>query len=174
MKHKYPDDGGLKEPVRDFRDGFDGFAMIREHFGIQRIEPDPLSRGDKFKITRWGNFYYRADNTRQEAGHVRLFSKGPGTGTGWCLYSYARQAPTPEWAMHRRWNFGLFCVHHVEPDKKATDPEGWHVTWAKLQFSKSYRGFTITWQLADTFKCKKEPRRKKPRKSGIGLKGFFS
>jgi hypothetical protein len=28
----YPPDGGLKEPVRDFRDAFSGWDMIRQHF----------------------------------------------------------------------------------------------------------------------------------------------
>ena len=35
-KKQYPDDGGLKEPVRDFRDGFSGFEMIRDHFGQKK------------------------------------------------------------------------------------------------------------------------------------------
>ena len=157
MKHKYPDDGGLKEPVRGFKEGFDGFAMIREHFGIQRIQPDPLSRAEQFEITRLPRVFYKAQNAERNAGHLRLFSGQQGR--GWCIYHYHNQVPgNSDWAMHRVWNFGLFCIHHVEPGKKATDPEGWNITWAKLKFLKSYRGFTITWRLADPYRCKKEDR----------------
>lgn len=158
MKPKYPDDGGLKEPVRSFDEAFDGFKMIREHFGIQRIAPDPLS-WDQFVITRVPYLFYRAANQRIVAGHVRLFaSKPPG---GWVIYQYNRQASCDEWALHRRWNFSLFCIHHVEPDKKATDPAGWSITWAKLKIKRTYRGITITWELADTFRCAKTPSKKK-------------
>lgn len=150
MKPKYPDDGGLKEQVRPFENSFSGFGMLTRHFGIRHIEPDPLSRGDQFQITRIPHLFYKAHNITSNAGHVRLFADRPGK--GWCIYSYANQAPG--WAFHRRWNFGLFCVHHVEHDKKATDPAGWNITWASLKFVKSYRGFTMTWRLADTFKCK--------------------
>jgi hypothetical protein len=165
MKHKYPDDGGLKEPVRDFKEGFDGFAMIREHFGIQRMTPDPLSRGSQFKITRIPHLFYKSDNQRQVAGHVRLFADRPGR--GWCVYHYNQL--NPDWSMERRWNFGLFCIHHIQPDKKSTNPAGWHITRATLRFAKTARGFTMTARLADPYSCKKEPR-----KSGSGLKGFFS
>jgi hypothetical protein len=166
MSHKYPDDGGLKEPVRDFNEGFDGFAMIRKHFTMQRIEPDPLCSGHQFRITRIPYLFYRADNQGEVAGHVRLFADRPGR--GWCLYYYNQM--NPDSALKRVWNFGLFCIHHVQPDKKATDPAGWHIRWASLKFTNSHRSFTMTVSLADTFKCKKEP----SRKAGSGLKRFFS
>ena len=163
MTHKYLDDGGLKEPVRAYGEGFNVAAMIREHFRLPE-RTDGREEFNRFAIPRLFLATHRKDGT---AGHMRLFSSQ--TGHGWTFYHYGLQAPNTDWAMHRRWNFGLFCVHHVEPDKKATDPAGWTITWAKLKFAKSYRGFTITWQLADVFKCKKEPR-----KSGFGLKSFFS
>ena len=35
-KPKYPDDGGLGEPVREFHEGFNGFDMIKEHFRVKK------------------------------------------------------------------------------------------------------------------------------------------
>ena len=106
---------------------------------------------DDFDTFAIPGFYYSADNKRAIAGHKRIFGDRPLK--GWCFYLYNEQAPG--WAIHRRWNFGLFCIHHVGPDK-ATDPEGWNITFAKLKFKKSYRGFTMTWTLADTFKTEKK------------------
>lgn len=32
----WPDDGGLKEPVREFSESFNPWDMIREHFGVKK------------------------------------------------------------------------------------------------------------------------------------------
>lgn len=118
---------------------------------IRRIEPDPLSRGERHRIVRIPHLFYKADNIREVGGHIRLFADRPGK--GWAVYLYGEQAPGGGWALHRRWNFGLFCVHHVGPGK-ACDLEGWHITWAKLKIAKLHRGLSITWHLADTFSTK--------------------
>ena len=68
--------------------------------------------------------YYSFDNSRCVAGHRRLFGA---PGRGWMIYAYHEQAPG--WALHRIWNLGLFCIHHIG-DGKATDTQGWHVTFA--------------------------------------------
>lgn len=120
-------------------------------------EPDPLSRTSQHRIVRIPHIFYWADNVREVAGHMRLFGDRPMK--GWAFYQYAVQAPGGNWALHRRWNFGLFCIHHVEPGKKATDPAGWHITWASLRFAKSYGGWTLTYKNADTFKCRKDAKR---------------
>ncbi|QUT07898.1 hypothetical protein KFK14_11215 [Sphingobium phenoxybenzoativorans] len=104
--------------------------------------------GQRFKIRRIPGLYYSADNLECIAGHRRLFGSKPGR--GWQFYMYNEQAPG--WALHRRWNFGFFCVHHVGPGK-ATDDEGWHVTFARLTFPKIYRGFAVQWNWADTYKA---------------------
>ena len=96
---------------------------------------------------------HTVDNLQCIAGHKRLFGKS-GLG-GWHFYLYGEQAPG--WAVHRRWNFGLFCVHHVG-EGKATDPAGWHVTWAALRLKRIYRGMSVEWQWADTFRTKRLPR----------------
>jgi len=142
----YPDDGGLKEPVRPFTNT--GFGTILRHFANDSNHGHGLS----FETVHIPHLFYWASNKNEEAGHVRLF--GNRAGEGWVVYSFNRQAPAAEWALHRRWNFGLFCVHHVEPEKKATDPAGWHITWAKLKFAKVAGGFSITWRLADKYSCK--------------------
>lgn len=41
MKHKYPDDGGLKNPVRPF-DPYWGFRMIKEHFREEQFKKAQL------------------------------------------------------------------------------------------------------------------------------------
>jgi len=150
MKTHYPDDGGLKEPVREFGDGPSVFDVIRDHFRLpERI--DRREEFDRFAIPHLFLAVHRKDGT---GGHMRLFSSR--TGHGWTFYHYHNQAgAAPGWAMHRRWNFVLFCVHHVEPGKKATDPPGWSITWASLKFKKVYHGFSITWQAADTFRTRK-------------------
>lgn len=107
---------------------------------------------DQFAERRVPGLFYRADNLRCPAGHVRLFGDRPGK--GWTVYLYGEQAPG--WAMHRRWNFGLFCIHHVG-EGKATDPAGWHVTFAGIRFKREYRGFSVHWQWADTFRTRKLP-----------------
>lgn len=103
---------------------------------------------DKFKITHIPGLFYRADNLTMVAGHARLFGKPL---RGWCFYQYAEQAPG--WALHRRWNFGLFCIHHVGPGK-ATDPQGWHVTWASLKLKRECDGVSLRWRKADTFRTR--------------------
>lgn len=119
-------------------------------------EPDPLSRSSRHRIIRIPRLFYRADNVQEVAGHVRLFGDRPTK--GWVVFMYNEQAPGGAWALHRRWNFGLFCIHHVEPGKKATDPAGWHITWASLRLAKVYAGWSLTFKKADTFKCRKDDR----------------
>lgn len=94
--------------------------------------------------------FYRFDNSKCLAGHVRIFGDRPGK--GWAIYLYNEQAPG--WAIHRRWNFGLFCIHHLGPGK-ATDQEGWHITWAGIRRCKSCHGVTFHW--ADTFRTRRQP-----------------
>lgn len=151
MTATYPDDGGLKEQVRPLDDTFTGFSVIRRMFGRTLISSTPFN---DFEVTHIPGLYYHAHNIQGACGHIRLFGKAP---RGWMIYSYGRQVPgNDEWAEHRRWNFGLFCIHHVEPGKKATDPDGWHITWASLKFERSYGSISLTWRKADTFKAKRE------------------
>lgn len=99
---------------------------------------------DKFRERRIAGAFKRVDNLSYPAGHVRLF--------GMLIYTHAAQAPG--WAMHRRWNCGLFCVHHVGQGR-AVDPEGWHVTFANLIVKRQYNGFSVQWNWADTFRTGK-------------------
>lgn len=148
-KRHYPDDGGLKEPVREFGEGFSAFAMIRDHFRLPE-RTDRREDFDRFAIPCLFLSVKRKDGT---GGHMRLFSSR--AGHGWVFYSYHNQAGSaPGWAMHRIWNFGLFAIHHIGPGK-ATDPQGWHATFAGLKFERSYRGFTIRWELADKYRTGK-------------------
>jgi len=105
---------------------------------------------EQFRERKFLGCITRVDNLRCIAGHARLFGKNGIT--GWHFYYYAEQAPG--WALHRRWNFGFFCIHHVG-EGKATDPPGWHVTWARLKRERIYRGFGISWHWADTFRTRK-------------------
>lgn len=99
---------------------------------------------DTFTERRLGWLYYRADNQRCIAGHVRVL--------GCMVYRYGEQAPG--WAIHRVWNAGLFAVHHIGLGK-ATDAEGWHVTFARLTFTRQYGGILIRWQKADVYSAKR-------------------
>lgn len=105
---------------------------------------------ERFLERRWLGFIHRVDNLRCVAGHVRLFGKHGCSGLH--VYYYGEQAPG--WALHRRWNFGLFCLHHVG-EGKATDPQGWGVTWARLRFERVFGGFSVTWRWADTCATRK-------------------
>jgi hypothetical protein len=116
---------------------------------IRRITPDASTPGTQHNILLIPHLFYRADNTRVPAGHMRLFASRPGH--GWCFYTYHRQASCDDWAMHRVWNFALFAIHHIEPGKKATDPAGWHITWSSLKLSKRRGEISLTWRKADQY-----------------------
>ena len=103
-----------------------------------------------FKRKSIPGVYYSADNMTCIAGHKAIFSGKPAK--GFVFYLYNEQAPG--WALHRRWNFGLFCVHHVGPGK-ATDPQGWHVTFATLKVKVDAGDLTIRWASANTFRTKR-------------------
>lgn len=127
-KSRYPDDGGLKEPVRPYNDTIDAFRMLARALSFKRTET-----GSRSEFKHSGNWFFnRTDNTTCTAGHARVFGTKPPK--GWVVFRYNRVAP--DWALHRVWSFfGLFCVHHVEPGKKYTCEPGWYVTWAKLKLS---------------------------------------
>ena len=103
-----------------------------------------------FQERRIPHLFYSADNLSCVAGHRRIFGDRPGK--GWMVYLYNQT--TPAWAMHRRWNFALFCIHHVGPGK-SPDREGWHVTWATLKLKRSYGSIALEWRKADTFRTYK-------------------
>lgn len=147
----------LQEARQEVADAWTEFkAALR---GLFITETEARICGDRFRKFHIPGLFYHAHNITAACGHMRLFGKPL---RGMMIYSYGRQVPNAlDWAYHRRWNFGFFCVHHVEPGKKATDPAGWHITWAKLKFAKVYAGFSVTWQWADTFKCRKEPKRQR-------------
>ena len=94
--------------------------------------------------------FYRVDNLRCIAGHIRILGDRPGRGL--MIYGYHEQAPG--WALHRRWNLGFFCIHHIGPGK-ATDPSGWSVRFASLKFSRIRGGFSIQWFWADTWSTRR-------------------
>lgn len=149
-KPMYPDDGGLREPVRPFEKTPGVFDVLRDHF---RVPEHPTSRhSQEFVQYRVPRLFYSSRRKDGTGGHMRLFGDKPGK--GWVFYSFHNQAgAAPGWALHRVWNFCLFVVHHIGPGK-STEPEGWHITRARLKIAKVYHGFSITWQAADTFRTK--------------------
>ena len=145
-KPMYPDDGGLKEQVRPFNEGFSGFQLLRERFA-------PARHDDRDFVTKsFPHLFLLVRRKDGHGGHFRLFADRPGR--GWMVHQWLQQGGgAPGWAWHRVWNFALFAVHHIGPGK-ATDPEGWHVTFANLKCEKIHRGITLKWSLADTFRAK--------------------
>lgn len=91
---------------------------------------------DQFRMVRIPHLFYRADNLTCEAGHIRIFGDGPGK--GWAIYRYNRSGGD-DWALQRVWDFGLFCVHHIEHGKKTTVEPGWYITWATLSIKAAFR-----------------------------------
>lgn len=107
---------------------------------------------DNFKRFSIAGLYASSDNLDQIAGHKRLFGDAPFK--GWVFYHYNQLAP--DWALHRVWNFGLVCLHHIG-EGKACDPPGWHLTFAKIKREKSHRGFTLRFELADNHRATRHP-----------------
>lgn len=105
---------------------------------------------DQYRERRICGLFYSAANLRCVAGHVRLFGGTPGR--GWCVYTYNQMLP--HFALHRVWNFGLIAIHHVGAGM-SVDPAGWHLTFAKLAAKRSYRGLTVEFRAADTFRTRK-------------------
>lgn len=97
---------------------------------------------EAFNERRVGPFYRRVDNQRCVAGHARLFRI--------FMYRYSR-APAEEWALERVWSCGLFAIHHIG-EGLSRSPPGWHVTFARLSFTRQYGGITIRWSLADLYR----------------------
>lgn len=104
-------------------------TALRKIFRVETITPDPLSRSfDQFIITRAPGLFYKVDNIRTQAGHIRLFASRPGR--GFVFHQYNRLME--DWALERSWNFWLFCLYHVSPGK-STYPPGWHIAWSRIK-----------------------------------------
>lgn len=93
--------------------------------------------------------FYRFDNSRCEAGHIRLFGK-PLKGTP--IYMYNRTAPG--WALTRVWYIlGLIAIIHVDAglndELKHCSKPGWHFRFAKIKLARIYRGWSLQFLAAD-------------------------
>lgn len=105
---------------------------------------------DDFRRVSFPGLFRKVDNLTCVAGHFALFGSRPCT--GWTVFTYNRVAK--DWALHRVWSFGLFALHHVG-EGKSTDPQGWHVTFARITFPKIYGGIAIQFHRADTFRTRR-------------------
>lgn len=92
---------------------------------------------------------HHIDNQSCVAGHKRMFGKNGME--GWSFYKYAKQGS--DWALHRVWDFKLFCIHHVG-DGLHVNKKGWGFTYCKLEVSRIHNGLTIKWRWADNFRIK--------------------
>lgn len=101
---------------------------------------------DGFDIQAIRGLYRKVTNTRHIAGHIGFFSSQGHK--GWTFHTW-NQGPVG-WAMHRTWNFGLFCVHHYGPGK-STQNEGWHLSFAFIKFKKQYKQLDIKWGWANKY-----------------------
>jgi len=59
-KIKYPDDGGLKKPLRELEDCFSGIDAIRDHYGANKPALKELVRGNaEFQYYKDSQLWYK-------------------------------------------------------------------------------------------------------------------
>ncbi len=102
--------------------------------------------GEQFTSTRIPGLFYRAENLRCYAGHIKLFGRH--------FHSWGNEVGgrDNDWADHRVWTIGFVALHHVTPGKKSTNRAGWSLTFARLKIARIYGGFSVSWRWADRYR----------------------